>query len=349
MCPKSCLCHLPRLYLLGLIHLEIKMYALFTQFFPPTAALTEENIPSQKGRVFIVTGGASGIGFQLSAILYRAGGSVYIAGRSKEDAQRSIQKIESSSEGSGGKLVYLPLHLEDLSTIKASVETFKSKETKLDVLWNNAGVSLPPVGSKSCQGHELMLATNCLGSFLLTQLLRPLLETAAKTSPLAAVRVVWTSTQVVDMNAPREGIIMADLTGPGPVPVNQTRNYVTSKTGNWFLASELGREVAPRGILSLVQNPGNVNTNLLRHVKWMKFFSLPLLHNAKFGAYTELWSGLSSDLTMEHTGAYVIPWGRLHPSPRQDLLDALQPKESRGTGVANEFWGWCLEQISEYM
>jgi len=323
------------------------MGALFTQFFPPSPTLTEKTLPSQKGRVFIVTGGASGIGFQLSAMLYRAGGIVYIAGRSEEDAKMSMQKIESSSDGSEGKLDFLPLHLEDLSTIKASVEAFRSKETKLDVLWNNAGVSLPPLGSVSRQGHELMLATNCLGPLLLTQLLRPMLEVAAKESPPASVRVIWTSSQVVDMNAPKEGIIMADLTGP--VPVDKRRNYVTSKTGNWFLASELGHELAPQGILCLVQNPGNANTNLLRHVKWMKYATLPLLHNPKLGAYTELWAGLSVNLTMEHVGAYVIPWGRLHPSPRQDLLNALQSKQSGGTGVALEFYEWCKYEVSKYM
>ena len=325
----------------------IKMGALLTQFFPLSPILTDKNLPSQEGKVFIVTGGASGIGFQLSAILYQAGGNVYIAGRSEEDAKLSIQRIMSLSAVGVGKLSYLPLHLDDLSSIRASVNKFKSKETKLNVLWNNAGVSLPPLGSKSSQGHELMLATNCLGPLLLTKLLLPLLEVAAESSPPASVRVVWTSSQMVDMIAPIGGIVMEDLTES--VPLDKTRNYVTSKTGNWFLASELGREVAPKGILSVVQNPGNLNTNLLRHVKWMKLLTSPLLYNAMFGAYTELWAGLSTTLTMEHVGAYVIPWGRLHPSPRQDLLDALKSRDCGGTGVATEFLGWCVDKISTYV
>lgn len=128
----------------------------FTQMFPPTPSFTEANLPSQKGKVFIVTGGSSGVGYELSAILYKAGGKVFIAGRSKLNAEKAISAIKSTSSAENsavGSLHYLPLQLEDLSSIKSSVEVFTSQESKLDVLWNNAGVSLPPVGSKSVQGY----------------------------------------------------------------------------------------------------------------------------------------------------------------------------------------------------
>lgn len=323
------------------------MGTLWSQFFPPAPSLTEKNLPSQEGKVFIVTGGASGIGFELSKILYHAGGKVYIAGRSEAKALESIKSIKSSTstsrsstQSTKGQLAFLYLQLEDLSTIKASVENFISKESKLDVLWNNAGVSLPPQGSKSVQGYELQLATNCLGPLLFTQLLLP----ALKSAPSA--RVVWTASQVVDMSAPKGGINLADLTS---TPKDQAKNYALSKTGNWFLASEFAREVSATGILSLVQNPGNLKTNLLRHAIWMKYAAYPLLHNAKMGAYTELWAGLSPELTTDNgSGAYVLPWGRLHPSPRGDLLEALKAEEEGGTGVAHEIWKWCIDQIAAY-
>ena len=142
------------------------MGATFSQFFPPNPDLTEKNLPNQKGKVFIVTGGASGVGFELATILYQAGAKVYIAGRSNTNAKEAIERIKSSLHGAsdGGELEYLHLELDDLSTIKASAEAFQKKESKLDVLFNNAGVSQPPLGSKSKQGHELQLATNCLGT-----------------------------------------------------------------------------------------------------------------------------------------------------------------------------------------
>ncbi|KAF7196804.1 Short-chain dehydrogenase/reductase sthC [Pseudocercospora fuligena] len=62
------------------------MGASYSQFFPPPPTLTESNLPSQSGKVFIVTGGAAGVGYELSKILYHAGGKVYIAGRSEKNA-----------------------------------------------------------------------------------------------------------------------------------------------------------------------------------------------------------------------------------------------------------------------
>ena len=61
----------------------------------------------------------------------------------------------------------------------------------------------------------------------------------------------------------------------------------------------------------------------------------PLLHSAKMGAYTELWAGLSGNLGIGDGGKYVLPWGRLYPSPRPELLAAL-------------FMGYCEEQTATF-
>lgn len=166
------------------------MGVTYSQFFPPRPTMTETNLPGQKGKVFIVTGGTSGVGFELCALLYQAGGRVYLAGRSEANAQAAISKIKACAATSSGSLHFLSLSLEDLTTIKPAVEAFTAKESRLDVLLNNAGVSLPPRGSVSAQGHELQMATNCLGHYLFTQLLLPtLLHTAESASP-ATVRVI---------------------------------------------------------------------------------------------------------------------------------------------------------------
>lgn len=185
-----------------------------SQFYPPHPTLTESNLPSQRGKVFIVTGGYSGVGLHLTQILYAQHGTIYIAGRSQSQALIAITSIKALFPDSEGSLVFLPLDLADLSTIKASADEFLSKEKKLDVLWNNAGVSLPPAGSASAQGHELQIATNCLGPHLFTQLLLPALIAAAERAPAGTVRVVWTSSLVVDLSAPKGGIHIPDLTNP---------------------------------------------------------------------------------------------------------------------------------------
>lgn len=80
----------------------------------------------------------------------------------------------------------------------------------------------------------------------------------------------------------------------------------------------------------------------------MLWAASPLLYDAKMGAYTELWAGLSEELTMERSGGAVVPWGRMHPAPRKDLVDACRSVEEGGTGQAGEFREWCERETKEF-
>lgn len=327
--------------------------SIYSQFFPPRATFTEKELPSQKGKIFIVTGGASGVGLELSRILYQAGGKVYIAGRSEENAQNAIKDIKESTSNKpeAGELHFLHLVLDDLASIKSSAEAFKSKESKLDVLWNNAGVSLPPAGSKSKQDYEIMIATNCLGPFLFTKLLLPLLESTAKEAIPGSVRIVWTGSLAI-YQTPQGGMDMAQVRTLAREPSkgfseSQTM-YAISKLGNWFLGNEFARKVGHNGIVNVTQNPGNLKTNLTRHKPLLRYAVGFLLYDARMGAYTELYSGLSTELSKYTGGCYVIPWGRVQNAPRQDHANALKSKEEGGTGLAREFWDWCEEQTNGY-
>ncbi|KAJ6442167.1 short-chain dehydrogenase [Purpureocillium lavendulum] len=319
----------------------------YSQFFPPAPQLTEANLPSQEGKVFVVTGGYSGIGLALSRMLYRAGGSVYVAGRNETKALEAISQMKVDAPGSSGKLTFLKVALDDLPSVKVAAQQFMDTESRLDVLFNNAGVSSPPKGSVSAQGFELQMATNCLGPYLFTQLLVPLLLTTAKTAPPATVRVVFTSSITTDHGAPTGGASsLAAMTTPSSF---QQNNYTHSKTGNWFLASELARQVGPQGVLSVAHNPGNLKTPLQRHFPpVLRYVIAPLLYEPRFGAYTELWAGLSRDLVMEDGGKHIEPWGRLHPNPRPDLLLAMKSKDEGGTGLAAEFAEWCDRMTAEF-
>lgn len=326
------------------------MGAQWSQFFPPSPTFTEADVESQNGKVFLITGGSSGIGFELAKMLYRKSGRVYIAGRSEDRLRQAIKDIQGSVTTSGGSLDFLHLELDDLRSIKTAVEAFKTKESKLHVLWNNAGVSQPPLGSVSKQGIELQLATNCLGPFLLTQMLLPLLATTAAAdkanAPGSSVRVVWSSSQIVELSAPPHGIVANELHDP---PKDKTRNYVNSKTGNMFLASELARRHGPSdAILSVAQNPGAVSSNLFRHTPWLTYLAWPLLYKPELGANTALYAGLSKDITLEENGCYVIPWGRISQSVRQDLLDAMKLEDDGGSGTAKLFWDFCDEKTRDY-
>jgi retinol dehydrogenase-12 len=136
-----------------------------------------------------------------------------------------------------------------LSTIKKSAGEFLAKEKKLDVLWNNAGVMVPPQGSKTKQGYELQIGTNNLAPFLFTKLLIPILAETAKTSPPGSVRVVWTSSSAVNF-APKEGVDMSNL--DYKVDKNVWQKYGISKSGNYYHNSEFAKRYAGEGIISVV-------------------------------------------------------------------------------------------------
>ncbi|SPQ27092.1 f2cf4975-f1c0-46c5-8302-0642508a9ad0 [Thermothielavioides terrestris] len=330
--------------------------AQLSQFFPPKPSFTEADVAPQAGRVFLVTGGASGIGLALAEVLYRKGGRVYIAGRSEEKAQQAIQAIQRAVPSSpGGSLEFLYVDLADLGTIKPAAEAFKARESRLDVLWNNAGVSQPPAGSVSKQGTELQLATNCLGPFLLTEQLLPLLEaTAARAAP-ASVRVVWTSSQMMELSTPPGALVMAELHAP---PADATRNYVNSKVGNYLLSAELARRQQSASasasspsaspVISVSTNPGAASTNLFRHTPALRYLAWPLMHPPRLAALTQLYAGLSADISADRNGAHVVPWGRLAAFLGQDLLDAARRKEDGGTGRAAEFWDFCVEKTQGF-
>lgn len=100
-------------------------------------------------QVFIVTGAASGVGYELAKLLYGQDGKVYIAARSSEKVNRAIKSIKAGVPSSKGHLAPLILDLADFPTIKNAVNAFLQNEDRLDVLVHNAGLMTPPPGSKS--------------------------------------------------------------------------------------------------------------------------------------------------------------------------------------------------------
>lgn len=168
----------------------------------PTPTLTEKNLPSQAGKVHIVTGGYAGVGEQLVQILYGKGAKVYIAGRSESKANAAVQRIKTIHKDTkdAGELVFLKLDLSDLASIKASADDFLAKESRLDVLTNNAGVMVPPAGSKGARGHNLQFVTNCLRPHLFTKFLHPILTRTAASAPANSVRVTWASSLAIQLS-----------------------------------------------------------------------------------------------------------------------------------------------------
>ncbi|KAI9872126.1 MAG: hypothetical protein M1830_002045, partial [Pleopsidium flavum] len=271
-------------------------------YFIPAPPLTEQNVPDLTGKVFIVTGANSGCGFELAKLTYQKNGSVYVAGRSPERCGSAIEKIKTEFSTSSGTLVFLKLDLGDLTTIKKSAEEFLGKEQRLDVLWNNAGVMVPPKGSVTAQGHELQIGTNCLGHFLFTQLLYPTLKRTAATSPANTVRVAWAGSLAIDVSTPNGGV---DFDEKGDIKyTGQQSQYGVSKAGNLFLASEFGKRTQGEGIVSVAFNPGNLKSELQKH---MPAYQRVFLYTFSQNGLTQAWAptGLRNDLPRKRVGPYA--------------------------------------------
>ncbi|KAK3704890.1 short-chain alcohol dehydrogenase [Vermiconidia calcicola] len=320
-------------------------------FFIPKSTLTEKNLPDQSGWVFIVTGGYAGCGFQLAKILYQQNGVVYLACRSKDKADKAIKNLQAAHPSSKGRVVFLKVDLADLTTVKPAVDEFTKKESRLDVLTNNAGVMVPPVGSLSAQKHELQVATNVLGPFLLTKLLTPLLEGTAALSDTApgSVRVTWAGSLGVEVLSPKGGVTLDHEGNYHDHPKNNQRvKYGATKAANVLLAAEFGRRYPPssgKGVISNAWNPGNLQTELQRHATWYEMLFVNwMLHPAAFGAYTELFAGWSEQAGRAgKNGAYVIPWGRFG-----DFREDIKAEIGKEGGNAERLWDWCERVTKEY-
>lgn len=317
-------------------------------FFIPAPTLTEKNCPDQYGKVHIVTGGYVGCGYELTKILYQHNATIYVAGRSPQKASTAIQSIKDAHPSSKGRLEFLKLDLADLTTIKASADDFLSKEDRLDVLTNNAGVMIPPLGSKTKQGYDLQLGTNCLGPFLFTQCLVPVLQRTAKKSPPGQVRVTWAASLVVEA-APAVGVVMADDGTPTLFGKGKQSSYNMSKAGNVFYAVEFARRYGGDGILSVAWNPGNLRTELQRHINpvFSAIVRTLLTYPAIYGGYTELFAAVSPDLTLEQNGSFIHPWGRVGGLRR--IHDAVKSKSEGGQGYPELFWYWSEKETRQYM
>src|SRR5689334_3490355 len=116
-----------------------------------TPRWTENDIPNQTGRVAIVTGANSGIGWDTTRALAQKGATVIMACRSIQKANEAADQIQKLH--TVGKVVVMPLDLSDLDSVRTFVKAFRTQYNRLDLLINNAGVMFTPYG-KTKQGFE---------------------------------------------------------------------------------------------------------------------------------------------------------------------------------------------------
>lgn len=173
-----------------------------------------------------------------------------MAARSRSKTSEVMKEIKAAYPNSTGQMIFLPLVLDDLTTIKASADEFLAQETRLDVLYNNAGVMVPPQGSKTVQGYELQIGVNNLAPFLFTHFIHPVLAATAQIAPKNSVRVIWVSSSAAD-GAPTPPIDFTNMDYHNEESI--WPKYSRSKAGNVLHAVEYARRFADQGIISIVR------------------------------------------------------------------------------------------------
>ncbi len=211
---------------------------------------TESDIPDQTGRIAVVTGANSGLGFETARALSARGATVVMGARNQEKAKQAERRI--LDEHPNAALDNRLLDLASLASIKAFSDGVLVDHDTIDLLVNNAGV-MATAEMRTADGFELQFGTNHLGHFALTARLMPALLRA----PMGRVVTVTSTARYRGQPVDPENPHLEDAYDPW-------RAYGQSKVSNIQFAVELNRRLhsSEAAAASLAADPGFTDTNL---------------------------------------------------------------------------------------
>ncbi|XP_067002750.1 WW domain-containing oxidoreductase [Anabrus simplex] len=281
------------------------------------------------GKVAIVTGANTGIGYETARSLAFHGCTVVFACRSVSKAQEAIERIKN--ERPNTKCDALELDLASLRSVRAFATTFKLQYRCLDILILNAGVFGAPF-TQTEDGYELTFQVNHLSHFYLTLLLEPVLPAGARVVVVSSESHRFANLSVGNLS---ESVL-------SPCSASQYWSmmaYNNSKLCNVLFATELGRRWEKKGICVNSLHPGNlVSSNLSRHWWFYRFlFALvrPFTKSLQQAASTTVYCATAVDLE-NVSGLYFNNCCRCEPSA------ASQDRE-----LSNSLWKLSEQMIQK--
>ena len=201
-----------------------------------------ENLFNLKGKIALVTGGSRGIGAMIAEGFVRNGVKTYISSRKSDPCDKKAKELSKY-----GECISIPADLTDMNEMDKLVTKIKDKETKLNILVNNAGAAwgasfddFPEIG------WDKVMDTNVKSVFFLTQKLVDILETSASTSD------------------PSRIINIGSIDGLG-IPRAETYSYPASKAAVHQLTKVLANRLANRNINVNAIAPGPFESNMMAH------------------------------------------------------------------------------------
>ncbi|WP_432891365.1 oxidoreductase [Kribbella sp. CA-245084] len=291
------------------------------------------DIPDLTGKLALVTGATSGLGYETALELLRHGADVLVAARNPEKA---AQAAETLTRKAGRAPTVLELDLADLASVEKAANEVSTSYDRLDLLINNAGVMAPPY-RETVDGFELQLGTNHLGHFALTGRLMPLLVNGSRVVTISSF-----------MHKSVRGISEADLRRPAS-SYRKWESYGKSKLANLLFMLELDRRVRAAGVdlLSVGAHPGYASTHLqaagpelagnpLQAQLWAVATRL-VAQSAAAGAWPSLYAATYPDL---RPGSFVGPrFFEYRGTPKV----VLPNRTAQDAELAKELWDWSVE------
>ncbi|HYW97175.1 MAG TPA: oxidoreductase [Bacteroidales bacterium] len=291
---------------------------------------TTEDIPVQDGKIIVVTGANSGLGYWTTYHLAKRHAEVVMACRNTSKANEAADKIRKDFPSA--RLDIMELDLADIESIKRFSEAFHKKYKQLNILINNAGVMAIPE-RRTKQGFEMQFGTNHLGHFVLTSLLFDLIKKTRGS------RVVTLSS----LMHKRGEIRFEDLNWDSDY--SKWKAYGQSKLANLLFMLELEKKIKSSGnsVISVASHPGWASTNLQAKGPEMEGSNIGLWLNnlgnnllaqsAEMGAMPTLYAATSHDVT---GGKYYGPsgFGGLRGYPHEENINA----EKADMKVADRLW-----------
>lgn len=256
---------------------------------------TTADIQDQSGRVALITGANSGIGFEAAKALAAAGATVVVACRSPERGKRAIDAI--LTEVPNAALELKALDLADLASVRAFADAFVEHHDRLDLLINNAGVMMPKERLETADGFELQFGTNHLGHFALTMRLLPLIT---ETEGSRIVNVA--------SSAQNFGKLDLDDLQWTSRSFNRMQSYGASKIANMLFTLELDKRLraAGRSTMAVSCHPGWTATNLQQTSPLARWLNPIFAMQPWQGALPTLFAAVAPEA---ESGAYYGPDG----------------------------------------
>ena len=293
-------------------------------------AWTTSDMPDMTGRIVVVTGANSGLGYETSRAFAGRGAQVFMACRTAAKAEDARRRIVA--EHAAASVELMTLDLASLASVRRFADELVKRTQKLDLLVNNAGVMALP-RRETEDGFEMQLGTNHFGHFALTGLVMPLLLAAPE------ARVV-----TVSSGAHKGGRINFDDLH-GKTSYRRWMAYCQSKIANLLFMYELERRLrrAKARAISVGCHPGYAATELQGAgakmegsafmERIMELSNALFSQDAAMGALPTLYAATSPDV---QGGDYIGPdgfmelWG--HPKKVPTVARA------RDEEVAAQLW-----------